>query len=150
MNKELQELFNPQKIVQNTLTGKVYEFRKGDRVIQQGNKYTARTLGYSDFQDVANGFALLENKTFEETEVFNGTFGEIIECASGVGMLIKFEGVEELVFYEHTQKTNEIGIIDLGYAISCHRSQGSGFKTLVGALSFSDYMLLSRQFYTQC
>ncbi|MDS3884627.1 AAA family ATPase [Staphylococcus hominis] len=146
LNKELQELFNPQKIVQNTLTGKIYEFRKGDRVIQQGNKYAARTLGYSDFQDVANGFALLENKTFEETEVFNGTFGEIIECASGVGMLIKFEGVEELVFYEHTQKTNEIGIIDLGYAISCHRSQGSGFKTLVGALSFSDYMLLSRQF----
>lgn len=28
LNKELQELFNPQKIVQNTLTGKVYEFRK--------------------------------------------------------------------------------------------------------------------------
>src|SRR5699024_9013371 len=64
----------------------------------------------------------------------------------GYGLLVEFEDVMELVFFEKSEHNDEIGVLDLGYAISCHRSQGSGFKTLFMVLSFSDFMLLSRQF----
>lgn len=146
LNKELQPLFNPRMQGQDSLQGKKYEFRINDRVIQQGNKYKARTISYQDFNDLTNGFIKIGAVEFGYTQVFNGTFGNIIGCVPGYGLLIKFENVEGLVFFEHSQDVNEIGVLDLGYAISCHRSQGSGFKTLFITLSFNDYMLLSRQF----
>lgn len=146
LNKELQPLFNPRMQGQDSLQGKKYEFRINDRVIQQGNKYKARTISYQDFNDLTNGFIKIGAVEFGYTQVFNGTFGNITGCVPGFGLLIKFENVEGLVFFEHSQDVNEIGVLDLGYAISCHRSQGSGFKTLFITLSFNDYMLLSRQF----
>ncbi|MFQ3843289.1 AAA family ATPase [Staphylococcus pseudoxylosus] len=146
LNKELQPLFNPYRNGQDVLKGKKYEFRINDRVIQQGNKYNARTLSYQDFNELTNGFVNIKAINFGTTQVFNGTFGYIVGCVTGYGMLVKFENVDGLVFFEHSTENNEIGVLDLGYAISCHRSQGSGFKTLFIALSFNDYMLLSRQF----
>ncbi|MEJ7218461.1 AAA family ATPase [Staphylococcus gallinarum] len=146
LNKELQPLFNPYRNGQDILKGKKYEFKINDRVIQQGNKYNAKTLSYQDFNELTNGFVSIKALNFGTTQVFNGTFGYIVGCVTGYGMLVKFENVDGLVFFEHSKENNEIGVLDLGYAISCHRSQGSGFKTLFIALSFNDYMLLSRQF----
>lgn len=146
LNKLLQPIFNPETDVMDTIKGKTYEFRLGDRVIQQGNKYKATTMNLNDFNNYANGFVNLNEIDLGETQVFNGTFGKIVACAEGYGLLVEFEDVMELVFFEKSEQNDEIGVLDLGYAISCHRSQGSGFKTLFMVLSFSDFMLLSRQF----
>jgi len=146
LNKLLQPIFNPETDVMDTIKGKTYEFRLGDRVIQQGNKYKATTMNLNDFNNYANGFVNLNEIDLGETQVFNGTFGKIVACAEGYGLLVEFEDVMELVFFEKSEHNDEIGVLDLGYAISCHRSQGSGFKTLFMVLSFSDFMLLSRQF----
>lgn len=146
LNKMLQPIFNPENEVMDTIKGKTYEFRLGDRVIQQGNKYKALTMHLDDFNNYANGFLTLNEIELGETQVFNGTFGKIIACAEGYGILVEFEDVKGTVFFEKSDQNDEIGVLDLGYAISCHRSQGSGFKTLFMVLSFSDFMLLSRQF----
>ncbi len=146
LNKLLQPIFNPPKVSDDELTNSNYTFRVGDRVIQQGNNYKARIMTKTQFADYTNGFVKMNAIQFESTEVFNGTFGKIIGCAEGYGMLIDFEGIDGLVFYQKDEDDDEIGVLDLGYAITCHRSQGSGFKTLIIAVTYNDYMLLSRQF----
>lgn len=147
LNLLLQPLFNPETNSDDEFKSGKYTYRKNDKVIQQGNNYSARILDHNSFIQVANGFINLDQAEFiKETQVFNGTFGKIIECVKGVGMLIQFEGVEGLVFYEKTADKDEIGQLDLGYVISCHRSQGSGFKDLIVVVTFNEYMLLSRQF----
>lgn len=151
LNILLQPLFNKENMESpDIIVNRKYTFRKNDRVIQQGNNYSARVITEEMFNNISIGIMNLDDYTEEDglgmTQVFNGTFGYIVDCSPNLGMLIKFEDVEGLVFYEKTAKIDETGVLDLGYAISCHRSQGSGFKTLFFALSFNEYMLLSRQF----
>ncbi|UXU70113.1 ATP-dependent RecD-like DNA helicase [Mammaliicoccus sciuri] len=147
LNILLQPLFNKDNMNSpDILSNKKYTFRKNDRVIQQGNNYRARVVDKVTFNNLSIGLINTEEIETEETQVFNGTFGYIVDCSPNLGMLVQFDDTEGLVFFEKTSKTDETGVLDLGYAISCHRSQGSGFKTLFFALSFNEYMLLSRQF----
>lgn len=150
LNKMLQPLFNPDDKVSDVMHGKVYQFRKNDRVIQQGNNYSAKPVSLKNFQLYAAGVVDLKEiipKDEDEFEqVFNGTFGKIIACADGVGMLIQFEDALSPVLYLKNKNVDETGVLDLGYVISCHRSQGSGFKNVFLAITYGDYMLLSRQF----
>lgn len=146
LNVELQNLMNPINDTDNIVKGVKYNFRKNDRVIQQGNNYRALSMSVNDFEALTNGLMKLEEIETREVAVFNGTFGKVIGCVEGYGLLIKFDDIETPVYFVKNEHENQIGVLDLGYAISVHRSQGSGFKYLIIALSFNDYMLLSRQF----
>lgn len=146
LNKYLQDIFNPKIAGNEEIKGAKYVFRKGDRVIQQGNNYRAIGMTLHDFSLIANGFATFDEIETTEHQVFNGSFGKILSCIENVGMLVKIEDIETPIFYAKNENGNEIGVLDLGYAISVHRSQGSGFKNLLVVVSFKDFMLLSRQF----
>ncbi|MDT0942168.1 AAA family ATPase [Staphylococcus pseudintermedius] len=146
LNKHLQEIFNPASSGKEEIKGVKHTFRKGDRIIQQGNNYSAIIMSQANFVLYSNKFIDREEAEHGSVAVFNGTFGTILECVEGVGMLIKFEGIDEPVFYTKNENENEIGVLDLGYAISVHRSQGSGFKTLLVIVTFNEFALLSRQF----
>lgn len=147
LNQLLQPIFNKENMGSpDILSNNKYTFRKNDRVIQQGNNYNARVIDKETFNSMSIGLIKIEECEFTDTQVFNGTFGYIVDCSPNLGMLVQFEDIEGLVFFEKTTKLDETGVLDLGYAISCHRSQGSGFKTLFFTLSFNEYMLLSRQF----
>ncbi|WP_305850025.1 AAA family ATPase [Staphylococcus hyicus] len=146
LNVELQNLMNPISDTEDTVKGVKYNFRKNDRVIQQGNNYRALSMNKNDFEALTNGLLTLEEIETKEVAVFNGTFGKIVGCVEGYGLLIKFDDIEKPVYFVKNEHENQIGVLDLGYAISVHRSQGSGFKNLIIALSFNDYMLLSKQF----
>lgn len=141
------------------------EFRVGDRVIQTGNFYDATQLVSREyFKQFKQGINSIGTKDsdgnytdFEITKttgVFNGTIGYIVEIVheaetGGVGgMLIEFETTTglEYVFYHYTEQVQQIGMLDLAYAITVHRSQGSGFKTVLFAFDYSAYMLLSKEF----
>lgn len=114
LNVELQKIFNPDD--KPTISRNGFDFKEGDKVIQQGNNY--------------------------EDDVFNGTLGTIMEVnTEDKFVTIDFVGGNELVQY----KQEDMMQIDLAYALSVHRCQGSQFKVVLFAIDFSAYVLLSRQ-----
>lgn len=144
LNKGLQELINPHPKggTKPNLVSKGVEFREGDRVIQGGNLYD--TLGYWSESD----YELADS--FGSTNVFNGSIGYIKKVEKN-GVLVKFEYPDipnEYIYYSATGDdiTRPMGMLDLAYAITTHRSQGSGFKTVIFAFDFSAFMLLSKEF----
>lgn len=124
LNIELQKIFND--ISKPFVKRGGYEYREGDIVIQCGNNYTAGEE--------------------ENISIFNGTMGKIvnIEFLKGNGhkIYIDFDGIDETICYT----TEELDQIELGYAISVHKSQGSTIKNVVFVFDYTSYMLLSKQF----
>lgn len=125
INKELQIIFNqdPENVdkkrkIERITGGKKTAFLEGDKVIINGNH--------------------------PDKGIFNGTMG-IIEYIDSEKdkkgeIVIQFEEVGRISFTE-----SEMISIDLGYCISVHKSQGSGWKYVVLALDYSSYVLLNRQ-----
>lgn len=138
LNIEMQKIFNDVNKPYVNRGG--YEYREGDKIIQNGNNYEAEIEFY--------GF-LDEDEESETVEVFNGTIGKIerIEFDGNKSkqnhkIYIRFEDIDDLVVYSVT----DLQQIDLAYAISVHKSQGSGVKNVIFAFDFASYMLLSKEF----
>jgi exodeoxyribonuclease V alpha subunit len=125
LNIELQQIFNPDE--KPCISRNGYCYKAGDKIIQNGNNYEAGENG--------------------DISIFNGTIGYIADVrkAEDVGkdqLYIQFEDVDEIVCYEG----DEIDQIELAYAITCHRSQGSTIPIVLFVFDYSSYTLLSRQF----
>jgi len=92
-------------------------FRVGDRVIQKRNNY--------------------------DLEVFNGDIGSVVE-AYGEDMKLtvayKASGEERLVAYEK----EALAEIELAYAITIHKSQGSEFGAVIIPITTQHFNLLFR------
>lgn len=125
LNIEIQKLFNDMS--KPFVKRKNYEYRILDKVIQNGNNYDCGESG--------------------GVSVFNGTLGVIthIEFAKNDKekdkVYIQFEGIDEIIYYTN----DELDQIELAYAITCHRSQGSTIPYVLFLFDFSAYTLLSRQ-----
>ena len=161
LNAGAQDILNPHPkgTPLPSITHKDVEFRLGDRVIQNGNFYEAtRFENMSDYKLYKKGIFSLEEEDIEgnlqyrslaqESAVFNGTIGYIVDVDKDNGMLVEFNSYvgKDLIYYSHSSEKSEIGMLDLAYAITVHRSQGSGFNTVLFAFDYSAYMLLSKEF----
>jgi exodeoxyribonuclease V alpha subunit len=126
LNIELQKIFND--VRKKGIKKGSYTFLKGDKIIHNGNNYEAGRDG--------------------ETSIFNGTLGKILNIDFAKTnndkdkLYIEFEGIDEIIEYT----SDQIGMIELAYAISCHRSQGSTIKNVLFTFDYGSYMLLSKQF----
>lgn len=126
LNIEIQKIFND--MTKPFIKRGSYEYRVGDRIIQSGNNYEAG-----------------ENS---DISVFNGTIGKIVDLEKARNdkekdkLFIQFEGIDEIICYEKEQ----IDQIELAYAISCHKSQGSTIPYTLFVFDYSGYMLLNKQF----
>ena len=126
LNKELQAIFNDTS--KEFIKKGGYEYREGDRIIQSGNNYEAGENG--------------------DLQVFNGTIGYITKIEidkadeKKTKVWIQFEGIEETVPYT----VSELDMIELAYAITVHRSQGSTIPHVLFVFDIASYTLLSRQF----
>jgi len=117
LNKELQNIFNPAIEGASEIKRGDTVFRVGDKVAQFGNNY--------------------------EHCVWNGSQGIITDIYINKDkkeVSIQFEDV--FVTYS---TADELAQIDLAYACTVHRYQGSGCKNVILALDYSSYMMLSRQ-----
>ncbi len=110
MNKVLQQRINPPRKELAEVKGMLFTFRDGDKVMQTKNNYD---IVWS--KDGENG-----------TGIFNGDIGTIIKVKRSEGtVVIDFEGrIAEYPFEMMEQ-------IELAYAITVHKSQGSEFTTVI-------------------
>ena len=90
-------------------------FREGDRVMQMKNNY--------------------------EKGVFNGDIGTIASVSEELGILyVKYPDYDKAVKYEE----DDLDELDLSYATTIHKSQGSEYNTVIIPLLNSAYMMLQR------
>lgn len=127
LNIELQNIFNDTSKPHIKRGG--YEYRVGDKIIQNGNNYEAGTNG--------------------DISIFNGTLGKIVHIDFDSSssrqehvIHIEFEDVDEIIEYS----TSDMQQIELAYAITTHKAQGATLKNVLFAFDYSSYMLLSREF----
>lgn len=128
LNIALQDIFNSKQGM--SIQKNKYEFYKGDKIIQSGNNYDVNGTGI----DVFNGTVGIIEKIEEIEDDLKKDKNKIIH--------IQFEGIDDIITYKEDDMEN----IELAYAISCHRSQGSTIPYVVFVFDYSSYMLLSRQF----
>lgn len=148
-----------------------YDYREGDKIIIKGNSYDIKYFkdveNYEDFKE--NGVSsdecddILSNLPSDDARIefldshptqltgdlFNGTVGIVVALEEVFDyekdkmvkkLVIDLEGFGVKVFEQ-----NELDSIELAYATTCHRLQGSTIKNVIVLLDYSAYSLLSLQ-----
>ena len=115
LNKVIQEKANPYSVHKNQINLGEKIFREGDRVIHRRNNY--------------------------DLNVFNGDIGKIITIDNeNLTCLISFSPDNRTVHYEK----DDIMELDLAYAITIHKSQGSEFSTVIIPVLTQHFKMLYR------
>ncbi|MDR1674163.1 MAG: ATP-dependent RecD-like DNA helicase [Oscillospiraceae bacterium] len=118
LNKSLQAAVNPSHIEKNEVKTMLYTFRSGDKVMQMKNNYTIVWKKSEDSQ------------ISEGTGVFNGDIGRIISISRGSSQItVDFDG--RIVTYGFDM----LDQLELAYAITVHKSQGSEFEAVIVPIS---------------
>lgn len=118
LNQRLQARLVPARPGLPTLRSGDIEFRLGDRVIQRVNNYNLHEAG-----------------------VFNGDQGEVIGIDSGSGRLnVRLWDGREIDY-----PSSSVGQLDLAYALTVHRAQGSEVPAVVLVLHDTHNIMLERQ-----
>lgn len=121
INSKIQELINPSNDDKCIKISNKQVARVGDKIINRKNYYDVKTI------------------EGEETSIFNGSMG-IIKQINNDHIIVDFfdEGLIIL-------KQDKYFGLELAYAITCHSSQGSQFKTVIVGFDFSSYIMLSNE-----
>ncbi len=115
LNKELQSVLNPKNDLKKEMEFKDYIFRVGDKVMQTKNNYSlkwTRTSGEGEAEGLG---------------IFNGDVGYIEDIDEEKETVQVLFDNERRVIYESLY----LDEIDLAYAATIHKSQGSEFPVVV-------------------
>jgi len=114
LNEKLQAALNPPNEMKYEIERFGANFRVGDKVIQTHNNY--------------------------DKEVFNGDIGHIVSIETEpLKLSVRFDG-DRLIEYE----PGELDELQLAYALTIHKSQGSEFPCVIIPVSTQHYVLLER------
>lgn len=115
LNNVIQEKTNPYSLLKNQLKIGERIFREGDRVIHRRNNY--------------------------DLNVFNGDIGRILSIDNeNLTCLVSFPPDNREVYYQK----DDIMELDLAYAITIHKSQGSEFATVIIPVLTQHFKMLYR------
>ena len=115
LNEKLQEILNPPSNSKNEKRQGNMVFREGDKVMQTKNNYSIK-------------WTLLSNGDSVEGEgVFNGDMGFIKSISEDEKIItVVFDDDKKVIYDAET-----IEELELAYAITIHKSQGSEFKVVI-------------------
>lgn len=127
INQQIREALNPRRVEKQEVTYGESLFREGDKVMQIVNNYTKswHIEGASPVLTKGEG-------------VYNGDMGRIVRISAEERTLhILFDG-ERIAEYSF----EELNEIELAYAVTVHKSQGSEFDTVILPLcyGYSDFL----------
>lgn len=125
VNNLIQEIFNPENndefievVVESKKNSvKKYKIKVGDKVINTRNNYNTYNI------------------SGVKTPIFNGNIG-VVTSIEMTSCVVDFVGIGKVIVEE-----NETKNLELAYAISVHKSQGSGFDTVIIAIDNGSYVL---------
>lgn len=126
LNRELQEILNPPSPDKKEKKFGDRIFREGDKVMQMKNNYTIEWKRMEDFT--------------EGSGVFNGDSGFIDSIDTEFNELVVVYEDSKYVKYEFGQ----LDELELAYAITVHKSQGSEFPLVIMPVSWFPPMLATR------
>ena len=127
LNYKIQSIYNPKLSNCNEIEiflekkndeAKKYIIRAGDKVINTKNNYKCI------------------NSEGDTTPVFNGNMGIVKEIEKNGMCTIDFIGIGEVIFTKSDCKN-----LELGYACTVHKLQGSGFCSTIVGLDNSSYIM---------
>ena len=127
LNSKIQSIYNPKLSNGNEIEiflekkkdeAKKYIIRAGDKVINTKNNYKCI------------------NSEGDTTPVFNGNMGIVKEIEKNGMCTIDFIGIGEVIFTRSDCKN-----LELGYACTVHKLQGSGFCSTIVGLDNSSYIM---------
>ncbi|HZJ82167.1 MAG TPA: ATP-binding domain-containing protein, partial [Clostridia bacterium] len=129
LNIQLQEVLNPPKRNKGEKAFGDGVFRVGDKIMQIKNNYSTHWVLYK------------EGKVVEEGDgVFNGDVGYITSIDVEDKELEVIFDDDRMVVYDFTQ----LDELELAYAVSIHKSQGSEFPVVVIPLAWGPPLLMTR------
>ena len=118
LNLILQETLNPKKAGKGEITAHGVIFRKNDKVMQTKNDY-----------DIEWKKVLPDGSTESGAGIFNGDIGKIVSCNEMMKQItVDFDG--KLATYNYGMLED----LELAYAITVHKSQGSEYEYVVLAI----------------
>jgi len=138
LNQELQQILNQSNGVSITRGG--ITIREGDKVVHLQNR-DMEVMGWSDFVKAGKNF-----ESAEFRRIFNGN----------VGLVSKIDREAEQFFVVYPERIvvaydfDHLGdIIELAYALTVHKAQGSQYRIVVIPLTNSHFIMLNNKwFYT--
>jgi exodeoxyribonuclease V alpha subunit len=130
LNKALQEALNPPHPMKSQKEYRQTLFREGDKVMQIKNNYNTPWKIYNKNQLPID----------EGVGVFNGDCGMITRVDTGREILVVTFEDQKTVEYEFAQ----LDELDLAYAVTIHKSQGSEYPVVILPLHSGPSMLLTR------
>ena len=139
VNNAIQEIVNPsrgQAEAKVTIYGdgkdRVYTLREGDQVIINKNNYELHT------------YNLKTKKKEEKCPVFNGNRGIIRKIESSF-ILVDFDQWGTIFIPHYFGGNNIWATLELAYALSCHKLQGSEAPYVIVGMDNSAYLMLTRE-----
>lgn len=131
LNATLQEIYNParpgEKVCKLFREGRVTEFRKGDKVINTVNNYTTKDVNDNN------------------CPVYNGSIGIIKDIDKYGSLTVDFAYVGEIFLNRYGDKGDERNGLELAYACTIHKFQGSQANIVIFAFDYNSYTLLSKE-----
>ncbi|MFR0880898.1 MAG: ATP-dependent RecD-like DNA helicase, partial [Oscillospiraceae bacterium] len=110
LNKALQEQLNPKNKLKQEVKSAVYTFREGDKIMQTKNNYD-----------------IVWSKDGEQgAGIYNGDIGKILSISKQrMEVVVSFDGRTAVYTFDM------INQLELAYAVTVHKSQGSEFEAVI-------------------
>ena len=119
-------------VVRKVQKDRVYTLREGDQVIINKNNYELHT------------YNLKTKKKEEKCPVFNGNRGIIRKIESSF-ILVDFDQWGTIFIPHYFGGNNIWATLELAYALSCHKLQGSEAPYVIVGMDNSAYLMLTRE-----